>query len=107
MHKTVQENEAVMLIGAGVGFSSIGSLLGHLLQHNHGSPKRTCFIWAATKLEELHLSFWRLVVDLAHYVSKHENNIAALKAWLTIKIFVSSLKREEVRNFFGRDALQM
>jgi len=89
---TCEAHQAVMLIGAGVGFPSTGSMLRKILDDNAALPaeerKAVCFMWTATKVDQLLLCFPSLLVDLARYVSK--KSIEDLKSWLTIKIFVSS-----------------
>merc|ERR1719378_1826749 len=81
-----------MLVGAGVGFPSTGSLLRQCLEANLNKDpdlqQAVCFIWSASKVDQLLLCFPNLLVDLTRYV--HERSIDELKDWLSIKIFISS-----------------
>merc|ERR1712079_979342 len=89
-----------MLIGAGVGFPSTGAMLRQLLEDNlHRSEdeqKAVCFIWSASKLDQLLLCFPSLLVDLTKYVHARtkllSSGINNLKKWLHIKIFISNFE---------------
>jgi hypothetical protein len=98
-----KDHRAAMLIGAGVGFPSMGAmlrkaLLDNLLDiHKPDQQKKVCFVWTASKLEQLLLCFPLLVADLTKYVhnanrEKPGFGLANLKNWLTIKIFISSFE---------------
>lgn len=89
---TCDAHNAVMLIGAGIGFPSVSALLGKVLVENMSKPegeppKAVCFMWAATRADQLQLCFPQLLVDLTKYV--HERSIEELRSWLTVKIFIS------------------
>lgn len=94
MPYTCMAHNSVMLVGAGVGFPSMGGMLRSILKENKGKPadqaKKVCFIWTATKVEQLHLCFPCLLADLADYVGNRPNGLKELQAWLTVKIFISS-----------------
>jgi len=100
---TVEAHEAVMLIGAGVGFPSTGAMLRQILEDNLTRPsaeqKTVCFIWSASKLDQLLLCFPSLLVDLTKYVHKKNgmltSGIKDLKKWLQIKIFISNFEPGE------------
>merc|ERR1712165_207976 len=100
---TIEAHEAVMLIGAGVGFPSTGAMLRQLLEDNFAQSedkqKPVCFIWTASKLDQLLLCFPSLLVDLTKYVHKKNglltSGISSLKNWLHIKIFVSNFEAGE------------
>lgn len=92
-----------MLIGAGVGFPSTGAMLRQLLEDNltrsADEQKSVCFIWTASKLDQLLLCFPSLLVDLTKYVHKKNglltSGINDLKKWLHIKIFISNFEPGE------------
>jgi len=100
---TIEAHQAVMLIGAGVGFPSTGAMLRQLLEDNFMRPpdeqKSVCFIWSASKLDQLLLCFPGLLVDLTKYVHKKNgmftSGISDLKKWLHIKIFISNFEPGE------------
>jgi hypothetical protein len=87
-----------MLIGAGVGFPSTGAMLRQALEDNLDLPeseqKRVCFMWSASKVDQLLLCFPSLLVDLTKYV--HAKGLANLKKWLHVKIFISSFEAGDV-----------
>jgi len=91
---TVQAHRAVMLIGAGVGYPSTGAMLRQILEDNltrpQGEETRVCFMWTASKVNQLLLCFPALLVDLTRYV--HAKGLDDLKSWLTVKIFISSFE---------------
>jgi hypothetical protein len=95
---TVSSHRAVMLIGAGVGFPSTGAMLRQALEDNLDLPeseqKRVCFMWSASKVDQLLLCFPSLLVDLTKYV--HAKGLANLKKWLHVKIFISSFEAGDV-----------
>lgn len=97
MPYTCDAHQAVMLIGAGVGFPSTGAMLRKVLRDNLDLPaeerKSVCFMWTASKVDQLLLCFPSLLVDLAWYV--HEKSLEDLKSWLTLKIFVSGFDAED------------
>jgi len=97
MPYTCDAHQAVMLIGGGVGFPSLGAMLRQLLYYNLGLPeerkKPVCFMWTASKVDQLLLCFPSLLVDLTTYV--HQKSLQDLKSWLTIKIFISSFDGED------------
>jgi len=106
MPYTVDAHKAVMLIGAGVGFPSTGSMLRKLLHDNLDpgrEPKAVCFIWTATNMDQLCLCFPSLMTYLAEYV--HERGIKSLQKWLTVKIFISNFKAGEYLEVFPADLL--
>mmetsp|Transcript_76986 Transcript_76986/g.152490 ORF Transcript_76986/g.152490 Transcript_76986/m.152490 type:complete len:1129 (-) Transcript_76986:56-3442(-) len=91
---TCEAHPALMLIGAGVGFPSTGSMLRRILSHNLGSPcgqqKAVCFMWSAASVDQLLLCFPSLLADLAKYVNR--SSIQDLQQWLTIKIFIAEFR---------------
>lgn len=100
MPYTCEAHQAVMLIGAGVGFPSTGAMLRKLLHDNLEKPpeerKAVCFMWTASKVDQLLLCFPSLLVDLTRYV--HKKSLEDLKSWLTIKIFISSFDAGDFLN---------
>merc|ERR1712178_584229 len=78
---TVQAHRAVMLIGAGVGYPSTGAMLRQILEDNltrpQGEETRVCFMWTASKVNQLLLCFPALLVDLTRYV--HARGLDELK----------------------------
>jgi len=72
-------------------------MLRKLLHDNAELPaearKSVCFMWTASKVDQLLLCFPSLLVDLAWYVEKR--SLEDLKSWLTIKIFISSFDAED------------
>jgi hypothetical protein len=88
---TASSHRSLMLIGAGVGFPTTGSMLRQLLSDNlqkqAGEKTAVCFIWTATNVDQLLLCFPSILADLARYVS--ESSLDDLKSWLTVKIFIS------------------
>jgi hypothetical protein len=97
---TVASHNNVMLIGAGVGYPSTGAMLRQLLEDNmgkeEGERKAVCFIWTATKIDQLLLCFPSLLADLTRYVNKR--SLKELKSWLTVKIFISSFEAGDFLN---------
>merc|ERR1711897_11354 len=100
------------LIGAGVGFPSTGAMLRQLLEDNFSKSsddqKSVCFIWTASKLDQLLLCFPSLLLDLTKYVHKKNSEtsgISHLKNWLHIKIFISSFEAGEVLGLSPAHAL--
>jgi len=95
---TVSSHPAVMLIGAGVGYPSTGAMLRQTLEDNlhleEHEQKRVCFMWTASKVDQLLLCFPSLLVDLTRYV--HAKGLANLKKWLHVKIFISSFEAGDV-----------
>jgi len=106
---TIEAHRAVMLIGAGVGYPSTGAMLRQILEDNLDRPddekKMVCFIWSASKVEQLLLCFPSLLADLTRYVHRRNEKsisgfvgmrgsagLADLKKWLHIKIFLSSVE---------------
>jgi len=91
---TCEAHPALMLIGAGVGFPSTGSMLRGILSHNLGNStdkqKAVCFMWSAASVDQLLLCFPSLLADLAKYVNR--SSLKDLQQWLTIKIFISEFK---------------
>jgi len=91
---TCEAHPALMLIGAGVGFPSTGSMLRRILSQNLGNPrdeqKAVCFMWSAASVDQLLLCFPSLLADLAKYVDR--SSLRDLQQWLTIKIFISEFK---------------
>jgi len=100
---TIDAHRAVMLIGAGVGFPSTGAMLRQLLEDNLALPadrqKSVCFVWTASKLDQLLLCFPSLLVDLTRYVHRKNGQLTSgvsdLKRWLHIKIFISNFEPGE------------
>ncbi|CAK0907219.1 unnamed protein product [Prorocentrum cordatum] len=107
MPHTVAAHKAVMLIGAGVGFPSTGAMLRQLLQDNlekqADEQTAVCFLWTATKVDQMLLCFPSLIADLTRYVNKR--SIAELKSWLTVKIFISSFEAGDFLDVNPGDAL--
>jgi len=97
MPYTCDAHQAVMLIGAGVGFPSTGAMLRKLLHDNLSLPaeerKSVCFMWTASKVDQLLLCFPSLLADLTSYVD--QKSLEDLKSWLTVKIFISSFNAED------------
>jgi NAD(P)H-flavin reductase len=95
---TLSSHPAVMLIGAGVGYPSTGAMLRQTLEDNLKLPdhqqKRVCFMWTASKVDQLLLCFPSLLVDLTTYV--HARGLDSLKSWLHVKIFISSFEAGDV-----------
>jgi len=104
---TVQAHRAVMLIGAGVGYPSTGAMLRQILEDNVTRPEaekiRVCFMWTASKVNQLLLCFPSLLVDLTRYV--HARGLDDLKKWLHVKIFISSFEAGEFLNVNPNKAL--
>jgi len=102
LHSTCFSHDAVMLIGAGVGYPSMGSLLRQILEENlmsdfvatSAAKRHVCFIWTCSKVDQLLLCFPSLLADLTRYV--HRSSLARLQDWLTVKIFVGSLGPDDV-----------
>lgn len=102
LHSTCFNNDAVMLIGAGVGYPSMGSLLREMLEESivadyistAGAKRHVCFIWTCSKVDQLQLCFPSFLADLTRYV--HRSSLAKLQEWLTVKIFVGSVGPEDV-----------
>jgi len=102
LHSTCFSHSAVMLIGAGVGYPSMGSLLRQILEENltadyvatAAAKRHVCFIWTCSKVDQLLLCFPSLLADLTRYV--HRSSLARLQDWLTVKIFVGSLGPDDV-----------
>jgi len=94
---TVEAHRAVMLIGAGVGYPSTGAMLRQILETNvtlpEGEQTRVCFMWTASKVNQLLLCFPSLLVDLTRYVQAR--GLEDLKKWLHVKIFISSFEAGE------------
>jgi len=104
---TVNAHNAVMLIGAGVGYPSTGAMLRQILEDNvtrlESEQKKVCFMWTASKVNQLLLCFPALLVDLTRYV--HARGLDNLKTWLHIKIFISSFEADDFLNVNPHKAL--
>jgi hypothetical protein len=107
LNRTAFTYRALMLVGAGVGFPSTGSMLRRCLDSNlekdPESQQAVCFMWSASKVDQLLLCFPTLLFDLAAYVHKKGNGdtkkgLRDLKSWLTIKIFVGNFKAGDFLN---------
>lgn len=100
LHATCKKHNAVMLIGAGVGFPSVGGMLRQILEDNLAAnsvdKKQVCFMWACSKVDQLHLCFPSLLADLSKYVRR--SSLQHLREWLTVKIFVSKVVQGDVLN---------
>lgn len=98
LHACCFSHNAVMLIGAGVGYPSMGSLLRQILEDNlkaeSSSKRHVCFMWTCRKVDQLHLCFPSLLADLTKYV--HRSSLADLQQWLTVKIFVGDVGQDDV-----------
>jgi len=85
LHSTCFSHDAVMLIGAGVGYPSMGSLLRQILEENlmsdfvstSAAKRHVCFIWTCSKVDQLLLCFPSLLADLTRYV--HRSSLANLQ----------------------------
>merc|ERR1712045_605242 len=79
------------------GFPSMGAMLRQVLYYNLGLPeerkKSVCFMWTASKVDQLLLCFPSLLADLTSYAN--QKSLEDLKSWLTIKIFISSFDAED------------
>jgi NAD(P)H-flavin reductase len=104
---TLTSHPAVMLIGAGVGYPSTGAMLRQTLEDNLKLPdhqqRRVCFMWTASKVDQLLLCFPSLLVDLTKYV--HARGLDNLKSWLHVKIFISSFEAGDVLSVNPNKAL--
>merc|ERR1712151_491924 len=104
---TIAAHKAVMLIGAGVGYPSTGAMLRQILEDNLTRPEaeqtRVCFMWTASKVNQLLLCFPSLLVDLTRHV--HARGLDNLRRWLHVKIFISSFEAGEFLNVNPNKAL--
>lgn len=98
LFSTCFTHSAVMLIGSGVGYPSMGGMLRQILEDNlaleNDARRHVCFMWGCSKVDQLQLCFPGLLADLTRYV--HRKSIADLQKWLTIKIFVDKVGKEDV-----------
>jgi len=102
LHSTCFNHDAVMLIGAGVGYPSMGAMLRQILEENvladvvatATSKRHVCFIWTCSKVDQLLLCFPSLLADLTRYVQR--SSLAKLQEWLTVKIFVGSVGPDDL-----------
>merc|ERR1712151_185815 len=100
-------NMVQWLIGAGVGYPSTGAMLRQILEDNvtrqEAEQTRVCFMWTASKVNQLLLCFPSLLVDLTRYV--HARGLDNLKSWLHVKIFISSFEADDFLNVNPNKAL--
>jgi len=98
---TAFNHPALMLVGAGVGFPSSGSMLQSCLDRNlhkrADKQQAVCFMWSASKVDQLLLCFPALLTNLTRYVhcrgaGNPKQGLQNLMSWLTIKIFVSNFE---------------
>lgn len=107
---TALAHPALMLVGAGIGFPSTLSMLRRCLNDNitksADEQQAVCFMWSASKVDQLLLCFPSLLADLAHYVHRYgkqsgagsSRGLADLRSWLTIKIFVGEFEAGDFLN---------
>merc|ERR1712048_861363 len=82
-----------------------GAMLRQTLEDNLKLPddqqRRVCFMWTASKVDQLLLCFPCLLVDLTKYV--HARGLDDLQSWLHVKIFISNY---EAGDFLGVNPTQ-